>query len=198
MTAQGDGEGFEFELEPIESSERRGYRGDVGPFGGVEAFVERTQGRRPPTRQAHLEGEQFPETLFSGGAHTQPSLDGGWLKVDGTMADLELIVKGIRRGARWLEIGHRDRSYTYRSGGYGTDARLTREGAIVSFTKGRLAGRVGRTRIGQAEGEVDAVDLAIATVLEVVDTEAMSTTGALLALPFNFLFGRTRDEGSIE
>ncbi|MET7936465.1 hypothetical protein [Streptomyces sp. NPDC005322] len=42
---------------------------------------------------------------------------------------------------------------------------------------------------------MDAVDLAIAIVLEQVDTSCLTLTGALLAIPPNFLFKGGKDEG---
>lgn len=191
-----DAGGFEFELEPLDNQQVMGFRGVVGPFGSVEAFIELPGRGQKATRQAHLRGDRFPETLFSGGMGSIPSLDGGWLKVDGTVADLELVVKGVRKGRRWLAISHRDRSYTY-SGAYYRDSRLSRDGATVSLKNGPDV-RVSATRIGKAEGEVDAMDLSIAIVLEMVDRSALSTLNSLLALPEYLLFGRGRIEGYSE
>ncbi|MFJ6798520.1 hypothetical protein [Streptomyces sp. NPDC091268] len=177
--------------------EASGFRGVVGPFGYVETFIEDPPRHQPATRQAHLRGAGFPETLFSGGAHSLPSLDGGWLKVDGTVADMELVVTGVRKGARWLQIDHRGRRYRYVSGGDWRDARLSRDGVGVSIRNGRDIPGVGWGRIGRAEGDVDATDLAIAIVLEMVDRSALSTLNALLGLPGHLLFGRTRDGGAV-
>ncbi|MFD9356749.1 hypothetical protein [Streptomyces sp. NPDC060031] len=201
MTDTGAGsvgaDGFEFELEPLDPRQAFGFRGVVGPYGSVEASTPAPGRRERPSQEVHLKGEGFPETVFSGGAHDRPSLDGGRLKVDGTVVDLDLVVKGVRKGRRWLEIGFRDRSYKY-TGDLGSVARLTREGATVSFTQGRFVRGIGLARVGKTEGAVDAVDLAIAIVLETVDRSCMSTTGALFAIPFNFLFGRSASEGTFE
>ncbi|MFG2949092.1 hypothetical protein [Streptomyces adustus] len=149
-----------------------------------------------PLRQAVVQGDQFPETLFSGGSGVLPSLDGGWLKVDQTLVRMDLKVTGVRKGSRWLEMTYRERSYTYTSYGPMKQARLKREGVTVTIDRGRYISKVGGTRVGKAEGEADATDLAIAIVLEEVDRSALTTSGALLAIPANFLFGRGRDEGT--
>ncbi|MFD4764627.1 hypothetical protein ACFWOJ_39295 [Streptomyces sp. NPDC058439] len=188
---------FEFEMEPLRADRLRGYRGVVGPFGSVDVFSVLCVPGQDPSRQAQLQGDQFPETLFSGGAGVLPSLDGGWLKVDGSLVDMELKVKGVRKGSRWLELTYRERHYTYVSGGDFKEARLHREKATVTMGRGRHVPRTGGTRIGKAEGDVDATDLAIVLVLEKVDKSALTTSGALLAVPMNFLFGRQRDEGDL-
>nr|WSX50419.1 hypothetical protein OG409_16560 [Streptomyces sp. NBC_00974] len=185
---------FEFELEPVEEEHLSGYRGTLGRFGGVDVYTEFPVAGQAPARQAHLKGDRFPETLFSGGTRSRPSLDGGWLRVDGTVAGLELVVKGLRKKSRRLEISYRDRQYTYVTGG---DCVLAREGASVSLRNGRVVRGVGGTRVGKADGDVDPTDLAIAIVLELVDTSALSTIGALLALPESIFTTPRRDEGPI-
>ncbi|MEV7525063.1 hypothetical protein [Streptomyces sp. NPDC091371] len=195
MTASGgDVNGFEFELEPVEEDHLSGYRGVVGRFGHVDVYTELRRAGQAPSRQAHLKGDRFPETLFSGGMQSMPSLDGGWLKVDGTVAGLELVVKGLRRKSRWLEISYRDRQYTYVTG---RDCVLAREGATVSLRYGRVVRGVGATKLGTAAGEVDPTDLAVAIVLELVDTSALSTIGALLSIPESIFFTPSRGEGPI-
>ncbi|MFD9307484.1 hypothetical protein ACFWCB_33230 [Streptomyces sp. NPDC060048] len=186
--------GFEFELEPVEEEHLSAYRGVTGRFGHVEVYREFPGPGQAPTREAHLRGDRFPETLFSGGTKSTPSLDGGWLKVDGTVAGLELVVKGLRKKSRRLEISYRDRQYTYVTGG---DCVLAREGATVSLRNGRVVRGVGGTRLGTAVGDVDPTDLAVAIVLELVDTSALSTISALLAIPESIFTTPRRDEGPI-
>ncbi|MFD7873048.1 hypothetical protein ACFV5G_02775 [Streptomyces sp. NPDC059766] len=147
-------------------------------------------------RQVLLRGLSFPATEFSGGSGVLPSLDGGWLKVDQTLVQMDLKVKGVRKGSRRLEMTYRERSYTYTSFGPMKQAQLKRDGVTVTIDRGRYIPKVGGTRAGKAEGEADATDLAIAIVLEEVDRSALTTGGALLAIPANFLFGRGRDEGT--
>ncbi|GGL73458.1 hypothetical protein GCM10010129_16360 [Streptomyces fumigatiscleroticus] len=188
---------FEFELEPLHDGRiANGYHGRVGKFGQVKVHSPFGGSRQDPLRQAILEGELFPETLFSGGHGVVPSLDGGWLKVDGTLVDMDLKVQGIRKGSRWLEMTYRDRRFSYTSFGPLKEAQLKRKGVTVTLDRGRYISKIGATRIGRVEGEADATDLAIAIVLEEVDRSALTTGGAIMAIPMNFLFGRGRDEGS--
>ncbi|MFI6247150.1 hypothetical protein [Streptomyces sp. NPDC051016] len=183
--------GFEFEVEPERDGPvQRGYAGVAGPFGAVRVFRPQGRSGADPLRQAVLSGAHFPAALFSGGAGNLPSLDGGMLKIDDAVVDMELKVIGVRKGSRWLEMHHQGFRYQYTSA-KGT-ARLERDGANVTMGRGRYIRGVGGTRLGRAEGDVTATDLAIALVLEVVDTEVLTIAGALLAIPMNLLFGRQR------
>ncbi|MFI6247151.1 hypothetical protein [Streptomyces sp. NPDC051016] len=141
-----------------------------------------------------LKGEKFPEVVFRGGGHGGvPSLDGGWLQVDGIPVRIDLRVKGVRKGSRWLDMWYLDRQYTYKSAGQGKEAVLRRGDATVTID--RAVGRPGVERVGRSTGELDATDLAVAIVLEQVDTSCLTLTGALLAIPRGFLLGNGRDEG---
>ncbi|MGW2817728.1 hypothetical protein [Streptomyces sp. NPDC001415] len=186
---------FEFEFEPLREDRVRGYRGVAGPFGSVE--VTRVLGApgQTPSRQVILDGAHFPEAMFSGGAGVLPSLDGGWLRVDGTVVDMDLKIKGIRKGSRWLELTLRDRPYAYTVTGSSGDARLSGDGVTITTTRGRPVPMTSGSRMVKVEGDADTTDLAIALVLEKVDRSALSLSGALFAAPMNVLFGRSRDEG---
>ncbi|WP_405944085.1 hypothetical protein OG372_21150 [Streptomyces sp. NBC_01020] len=186
--------GFSFELEPVDNDRGYGYRGRVGEFGEVDVFHDVTPLRHESSRQVNLHGTQFPEALFSGGAGGIPSLDGGWLRVDGTVVELELKVSGVRKGSRWLEMKHRDRDYTY--GIAKKVVELRRGDRSISIGNGKFVSGIGRMRFGRVQGEVDATDLAIAIIMETVDTSALSTLGALFAAPATFLFRPRRDEGT--
>ncbi|MFR9795397.1 hypothetical protein ACL02U_05720 [Streptomyces sp. MS06] len=141
-----------------------------------------------------LTGEQFPEAVFSGGGTGGvPSLDGGWLQIDGVPVRIDLRVKGVRKGSRRLDMWYLDRQYTYRSGGSGREAVLSR--GPVRVTIDGVTGKAGVERSGSAEGGADATDLAVAIVFEQVDTACLTLSGALLAIPRNLLMGNGRDEG---
>ncbi|MFG3134687.1 hypothetical protein ACGFZA_00530 [Streptomyces sp. NPDC048211] len=129
---------FEFEIEPMADDWASGYRGTVGPFGSVTVRSEISKPREGPKRQVILEGARFPDTLFSGGVGVSPSLDGGWLGVDGGLVGMDVKVKGIRKGSRWLELTYRERHYLYTSTGAARKARLHREGATVTMDRGRF------------------------------------------------------------
>ncbi|MEU6380035.1 hypothetical protein [Streptomyces sp. NPDC046909] len=184
---------FAFDLTPLTADGVQGYRGRIGPFGDVEVRSVLADGNTHHNRTV-LAGDRFPETVFSGGGTGGvPSLDGGWLQIDGIPVRIDLRVKGVRKGSRWLDIRHLDRAYTYRSAGEGKEAVLSR--GPVSVRIDRAVGKPGVERAGAAEGGADATDLAIALVFEQVDTASLTLTGALLAIPRNFLMGNGRDEG---
>ncbi|MFE2373914.1 hypothetical protein [Streptomyces sp. NPDC059398] len=186
---------FEFELEPVRNDRGHGYRGQVGKFGDVDVFRDVRPLRHESRRQAALHGLQFPDTLFSGGAGNIPSLDGGWLRVDGDIVDLNLKINGLRRGGRWLEMKHRQHIYEYMI--MKKEAHLRRgEDVAIAMRRGSYVPNVGGTRIGRVNGDANATDLAIAIIMETVDTSALSTLDALLAAPVNFLFRRRQDGGS--
>jgi hypothetical protein len=184
---------FEFDLAPIMTREIQGFRGRIGPFGEVDVRSVLATGTTQHN-QTVLKGEQFPEAVFSGGGTGGvPSLDGGWLQVDGVPVRIDLRVKGVRKGSRWLDMWYLDRQYTYRSAGQGKDAVLSR--GPVTVTIGRAVGKSEVERVGQVEGSADATDLAIAIIFEQVDTACLTLAGALLSIPRNFLLGNGRDEG---
>ncbi|MFJ3195197.1 hypothetical protein ACIPJQ_21555 [Streptomyces griseoviridis] len=69
-------------------------------------------------------------------------------------------------------------------------AQLTREGVTITLdTPSWKKEGGGPVRYGKVEGESDATDLAIALVLEEVDKNCLTTSGALLSLPGRLLFG---------
>ncbi|MFJ2819419.1 hypothetical protein [Streptomyces sp. NPDC087294] len=184
---------FEFELTPIMTRDAQGVRGKIGPFGEVDVRSILAVGTTQHN-QTVLAGERFPETVFSGGGSGGvPSLDGGWLQLNGVPVRIDLRVKGVRKGSRWLDMWYLDRQYTYKSGGQGKEAVLSR--GSVTVTIDRAVGRQGVERVGKAEGEADATDLAMALIFEQVDTACLTLTGALLAIPRNFLLGNGKDEG---
>ncbi|WP_328329951.1 MULTISPECIES: hypothetical protein [unclassified Streptomyces] len=185
---------FEFELEPVNNSSGYGFRGEVGKFGNVDVCRDLRPVDGITPKQVVLRGSHFPDVLFNGGAGGEPSLDGGWLRVDGKIVDMNLKVNGVRKGSRWLEVKHRDRDYTY--GIANKVVELRRGDRAIFIGRGKFVSGLGRMRSGRVQGDVDATDLAIALVLEVVDTSALSTLGALLAAPATFLFRPRRDGGT--
>ncbi|MFJ8336682.1 hypothetical protein [Streptomyces sp. NPDC094437] len=188
---------FEFELKSTgEWPIPHGFTGDIGPFGAVMVVRPRGKSGEESLRQVFLNGPSFPATEFGGGSGVLPSLDGGWLKVDGTLVYMDLKVKGVRKGSRWLEMTFRDRRYTYTSFGSLKQAQLNRDGVSVTLDSGPWdPEKRERTRFGKVEGDADATDLAIVLVLEEVSKSCLTTSGALMAIPGKVLFGRYRDEG---
>lgn len=89
---------------------------------------------------------------------------------------------------------HGERGYTYRIAKKAVELR--RGDRSISIGHGKFVSGVGRMRVGRVQGEVDATDLAIAIIMETVDTSALSTLGALFAAPAAFLFRPRRDGGT--
>ncbi|MFD7169706.1 hypothetical protein [Streptomyces violascens] len=189
---------FEFELTPVYSATVHGYRAQLGPFGDmdVRAVVTKQSGR---PNQSVLRGEGFPEAVFTSGREGgRPSLPGGRLTVDGVDVRTDFQGRGFRKASRWLDIHYRGREYTYRSTGPvgpGRDVTLRRPGALVGFR--RAVRKMGIERVGVAEGEVDPADLAIALVLEPVDTSCLTRAGAFLDAAIGVLARGNPADGNV-
>lgn len=164
-------------------------RGAVGPFG--EVVVERRALFRPQddgTAVARLGGDGFPEAVFRGKRRSgRPSLSGAGLAVAGREAGLTSGARGLRRGGRALRIGYDGRKYVYSCEGLGKAKVLCRDGVRIAVETGQFVPDAGSVRSGCAVGAVDAVDLAIALVLEEADTDSLTLAGAVLSAPFALL-----------
>ncbi|MFF1276368.1 hypothetical protein ACFVZC_23660 [Streptomyces marokkonensis] len=184
-------ESLTFELLPYRTAPKKqlptaGIKGDVGHFGSV--VVERCPLSRPLDKgmdTARLSGPAFPETVFRGKRRSgRPSLFKAELTLDGRAADLRFNARALKREDRVLRIAYEGREYVYSSEGLGKANVLAREGVRVSMELGRQIPPAHIASAGTATGPVDAVDLAIAIVLEEVDTDVLTLTGAALSSPF--------------
>ncbi|GGT95006.1 hypothetical protein [Streptomyces coeruleorubidus] len=184
-------ESFEFELTPYSVSTKKelpkaGVKGDVGHFGSVT--VERCPLYRPLEKgmdTASLSGPAFPETNFRGKRRSgKPSLFKAELTLGGRHAELRFNARALRKEDRALRIAYEGREYVYSSEEWGSVKVLEREGVRVSIEPGRHVPPTTTCRAGTATGPVDAMDLAIAIVLEEVDTEVLTLGGAVLSSPF--------------
>ncbi|KES07585.1 hypothetical protein BU52_08955 [Streptomyces toyocaensis] len=184
-------ESLHFELLPYRTAPRKqlptaGIKGDVGHFGSV--LVERCPLHRPLDKgmdTARLSGPAFPETVFRGKRRSgRPSLFKAELTLDGRAAELRFNARALKREDRVLRITYDGREYVYSSDGLGKAKVLEREGIRVSMALGRHIPPADIASAGTATGPVDAVDLAIAIVLEEVDTDVLTLTGAALSSPF--------------
>ncbi|MFF9811363.1 hypothetical protein ACF1G5_40860 [Streptomyces coeruleorubidus] len=195
-------ESFEFELTPYSVSTKKelpkaGVKGDVGHFGSVT--VERCPLYRPLEKgmeTARLSGPAFPETSFRGKRRSgKPSLFKAELTLEGRHAELRFNARALRKEDRALRIAYEGREYVYSSEEWGSVKTLEREGVRVSIEPGRHVPPTTTCRAGTATGPVDAVDLAIAIVLEEVDTEVLTLGGAVLSSPFALMqrFSDTAD-----
>jgi hypothetical protein len=186
--------GFTFELEPTHVGNKMGLRGLVGPFGEVEVHHTVYGAQKDRECQAVLYGAMFPEAVFSGGGRSgQPSLDGGWLKVDGIPVKTNFRVSGIRKGSRKLEMFHLGRKCVYTSAGEGKTSLLRREGVSITIGPGGSIPGKGNVRTGEVTGSADSADLAIAIIHEVVDTSVLTLGGALASTVFNILTPRNKE-----
>ncbi|MFH8500280.1 hypothetical protein [Streptomyces coeruleorubidus] len=184
-------ESFEFELTPYSVSAKKqlpkaGVKGDLGHFGSVT--VERCPLYRPLEKgmdTARLSGPAFPETSFRGKRRSgKPSLFKAELTLGGRHAELRFNARALRKEDRALRIVYEGREYVYSSEEWGSVKVLEREGVRVSIEPGRHVPPTTTCRAGTATGPADAVDLAIAIVLEEVDTEVLTLGGAVLSSPF--------------
>lgn len=184
-------EPLQFELLPYRTAPKKqlptaGVKADVGHFGSV--VVERCPLYRPTDKgmdTARLCGPAFPETVFRGKRRMgRPSLYKAELTLDGRPAELRFNARALRKEDRALRIAHEGREYVYSVEGLGKPAVLEREGVRVTLEPGRFVPPAGNASTGTATGPVDAVDLAIAIVLEEVDTDVLTLGGAALSAPF--------------
>jgi hypothetical protein len=184
-------ESLEFELMPYRITPKKqlptaGVKGDVGRFGAVT--VERCPLYQPLAKgmdTARLSGPAFPETTFRGKRRTgQPSLFKAELTLDGRPAELRFNGRALRKEDRALRIAYEGREYVYSVAELGGVAVLKRDDVRVSIGPGRHVPPATTFRAGTATGPVDAVDLAIAIVLEEVDTDVLTLGGAVMSSPF--------------
>ncbi|MFB8416679.1 hypothetical protein ACFC63_14365 [Streptomyces albidoflavus] len=188
---EAENDSWKFELMEYKSEggpggDKAGLTGDLGVFGPVT--VERFTLYNPLNRgmdSARLIGPAFPETVFRGKRRSgQPSLFKAELTVAGKLAELRFNSRALRKEARRLHIAYEGRTYTYSVAGLGRPRVLERHGAKVEIETGVYLPPAGYVSPGEATGEVDAVDLAIAIVLEEVDTDVLTLTGTAMSSPF--------------
>lgn len=184
-------ESLEFELMPFSISTKKelpkaGLKGDVGEFGHVT--VERCPIYRPLEKgmdTVQLSGPAFPEVRFRGKRRSgRPSLFKAELTVDGRPAELQLNTRALRKGHRALRIAYEDREYVYSVAGLGKAKVLERGDVQVTMESGQYIPSAGTVCTGTATGPFDAVDLAVAIVLEEVDTDVLTLGGAVMSSPF--------------
>jgi hypothetical protein len=165
---------------------KAGLRGDVGHFGAVT--VERCTLYRPTEKgmeTVRLSGPEFPETTFRGKRRSgQPSLFKAELTLAGRNAELRFNPRALRKEDRALRIAYEGREYVYSAEGLGKAKVLEREGLRVTIEPGQYIPQAGTASTGTATDSADVVDLAIAIVLEEVDTDVLTLGGAALSSPF--------------
>ncbi|MGW7272959.1 hypothetical protein ACWGH5_20810 [Streptomyces sp. NPDC054864] len=189
-------ESLQFELMPYstgagtkKATPNAGFRAEVGRFGSVT--VERCPLYRPLEKgmdTVRLSGPAFPDTTFRGKRRSgQPSLSRAELTLAGRPAELRFNARALRKEDRALRISYESREYVYSAEGLGRAKVLERAGVRVTMEPGQYVPAAGTITAGTATGPADAVDLAIAIVLEAVDTDVLTLGGTALSSPFALL-----------
>ncbi|MEU4324374.1 hypothetical protein [Nonomuraea dietziae] len=185
---------FTFVLEPFEvrvgsrTYHRFGLRGELGPFGQAE--VEYPVARDDDTNlfAAEVRGEHLPTARLTGRAYSyMPSLGGARVDIEGRQVTLRRRWWALTRGGRALRLGHEGARYTFIAVGSGKDFELRRaDTRVLLRRRGWTWGRV--PVVGQASGPVNAVDMALAVLLEGVDTRNLTLTRALRWGPYRLMY----------
>lgn len=162
--------------------------GDVAGLGRIELVFPAEYSDYPSTyTEVAVSGDSFPLTTYLGlGYFQRPLLARGELNIDWEPAELSRSAWSFGREARALRIQVKGRTYTYVQRGGKRRHELVRSGGAVRM---RRSGWVKpRTISGTCLGEVDALDISIAVVLEGVYTRNLSVAGALVSLPGRILY----------
>ncbi|TGB06028.1 hypothetical protein [Streptomyces sp. MZ04] len=176
---------FKFELKPFRSEGRIGRKGILGDFGEVIVQYDRySRKRRNVNGETRLFGDKLPDVSFKGSGPGMPVLKWSTLKesvltMDSATASLVFNVNGLSNRARSLHISLMGREYQYCIGRMSRDATLSRDGVRVKIRMGEKIQGLGMTSVGEASGDFEAVDLALAIVFEEVNTSDLTATGAL-------------------
>lgn len=135
---------------------------------------------------ARAAGESMPTMAFHGiGFRGAPRMALMKLEADGRAAELRRRSLAVTRQSRALCIELSGRSYRYRVLDSRLRHELRREGAVVTMTRSEW--RRPQSLSGVTQGEVDALDLGLAILLEGVYTRNLSFGGALFSWPGRFL-----------
>ncbi|ANB07866.1 hypothetical protein SAM40697_3908 [Streptomyces ambofaciens] len=185
--------GVSFELHRAASSAqgRKGeiysWTGEVSGLGRIELSFPTEHSDYPAEYcEVAVNGDSFPLVTYLGLRYLRrPLLARGELRVDWDPADLSRSAYGWGRQGRALRIQIKGRSYTYVQVGGKRSHELTRPGAGVSMR--RSSWNHPRTLSGTCSGAADALDIAVAVVLEAVYTRNLSAAGALVSMPGRFL-----------
>lgn len=184
--------GVTFELQRATST--RGPRGDVYLWVGHVEGLGRIELAFPTEHSDYpseycevaVSGENLPLVTYLGLRYLRrPLLARGELRVDWDPADLSRNVWWPGKNGRALRIGVKGRTYTYAERHGKRSHVLSRPGASVYMT--RSSWRNPGTILGSWSGEVDALDIGVALVLEGVYTRNLSLSGAMISLPGRFL-----------
>ncbi|MCX4983165.1 hypothetical protein [Streptomyces sp. NBC_00572] len=160
--------------------------GTIPGLGSVELRFGNAVGRGDSFAQFSVVGERVPQGVFSGirfGRAPLPSR--ARLQVGEHTGTLSRRRSGLSRDGRALRIGLAGRAYRYRRGQDKRVHELLRQGIAVRVTRDDWNRPV--TLDVRTEGQVDAVDLSLALLLQGVYTRHLAQGGRLFSLPGRFL-----------
>ncbi|MFH8368621.1 hypothetical protein [Streptomyces sp. NPDC018031] len=185
---------FTFTLQPFEvrtgsrTFHRFGLRGEAGPFGQVEVEYPVVRDDDTDLFRAEVRGERVPTAGLTGRAYSYlPSLGSATLDVEGRPVALRRNWWALTRRARALHLDTGTDRYTYTAVGTGKDFELRRaEAGILLRHRGWTRKRT--TVEGRASGPVNAVDVALAVLLEGVDTRNLTFSKAVRWGPFRVMY----------
>ncbi|MFI6939796.1 hypothetical protein ACIBI4_11015 [Streptomyces sp. NPDC050418] len=174
---------------PRPGGRKPGYSGDVPGLGAVETWWEDGERDGPYTKFVRhaVAGAGIPHATFEGvefGGLPLPSRVR--LQVAAQPGSVGRRRSGVTPEGRALRIQAAGRSYRYRQGVRMIEHRLVRDGGAeiqVRRDRWRSSQQVEFT----TSGPVDAVDIAVALLMNGVYTRHLSQTGRWLTLPLRFM-----------
>ncbi|MFE4858962.1 hypothetical protein [Streptomyces sp. NPDC056670] len=190
-------DGFTFELHRYRTKKESGFEGIVGPFGRVTTTWPRSKmwgNKNLPKSELRLQGENLPEARYRSDSFHPLSLENGSLFIGETRATLDYNRRAFRNKSRALKIAYEERAYTYTVIRADRTFVLERSGVNVTLDRAAETGGKGWKYVGTASEGTDAVDVALAIILQEVDTSALTSVGAASAA-VNAVLSPRRAEG---
>ncbi|MDX2559640.1 hypothetical protein PV371_08265 [Streptomyces sp. TX20-6-3] len=165
--------------------------GTIPGLGFVELRYGNAVGRGDSFAQFSVAGERLPQGVFSGIRFGRAPLPArARFQVGEHTGTLSRRRSGLSRDGRALRIGLAGRAYRYRRGQDKRVHELLRQGIVVRITRDDWNRPV--TLDVRTEGQVDAVDLSLALLLQGVYTRHLAQGGRWYSLPGRIL-NRTPD-----
>ncbi|MFB8078154.1 MULTISPECIES: hypothetical protein [unclassified Streptomyces] len=165
--------------------------GVIPGLGAVELRYGNAVGRGDDFAQVSVAGEHLPQGVFSGIRFGRAPLPArARLRVGEHTGTLSRRRSGLSRDGRALRIGLAGRAYRCRRGQDKRVTELLRQGVVVRVTRDDWSRPV--TLDVRTEGRADAVDLALALLLQGVYTRHLAQGGRWYSLPGRIL-NRTPD-----
>ncbi|MDT0435893.1 MULTISPECIES: hypothetical protein [Streptomyces] len=171
-----------FELRRFRGRGKSGWAGVLGAFGEVvvEARWRKSSVKSGSSQpEVLVSGDGVPAIRFLTVGPGRPTLRNARLTVGGEPVPVAFDRKGLSNTARALTFTCRERAYTYVAESWDRGGTLSRTGVVVSVRRGKSPSGRGNSALGTVEGAADAVDLALAALFVAVDTQELTTAGAV-------------------